>query len=345
MLYPVCSLHIGDLTLDFVHEVRIESSWRNLTDTCTIQLPRNLRVRTSPTDATPVNFEDVVQIGAPVRVEYGYGQANLRLEFVGYVTGLKPGPPIEIACQDEMYFLKRVSLPARAWPKATTQDIAEYIRAESRRTFGIQLLGDKPVNLGEFQIQKETGAAVFDRLRKDYGLRCFFRNQYLVIGDPYQERASATVPRHKLRFGQNIITNDLQYVYAADVHVQVHAVSLLAKTKRQRPQIEVTLPATDAAAADDGGEVRTYKFTGLSAAELRARATAILAGLKYTGYAGTLTTFGAPPIEHGDEVQLDDTGAAYPKGGATFSVDKVEKTFGINGSRRVVTLGPLISTP
>ncbi len=347
MLYPICLLTIGRLTLDFVHEVRINSSWRDLTDTCTIQLPRNLRVRDPQTNSF-VNLEDVVRVGDPVRVTYGYGprvdNKPLRTEFEGYVTEIKPGPPVEIACQDEMYFLKKVSLPSKSWAQVTTAEVAKYVRDASKRTFEVQLLGSEPVNLGKFSINKETGAKVFGRLRDEYQLHCFFRNKKLIIGDPYQARAADRPPRHQLKFGQNIISNDLQYLQAADVQVQVQADSLLTNTKRTRDKITVLLPP-NAATDDDApsGEVRRYKFVNLTAAQLRARAEAILARLKYTGYTGTVTTFGTPAIEHGDEVHLDDTGSAYPKGGATFSVDKVEKTFGTNGSRRVVTLGPRIS--
>lgn len=352
MLYPVCSLTIGGLTLDFVHELHIVSSWRDLTDTCTIELPRNLRVRVKDAP-NPTNLEDVVRVGDAVRVTYGYGpdpgpttdEAVLRLEFVGYVTELKPGPPIKIVCQDEMYFLKKVSLPSRSWKKASTYDVAEYVRNKSNRRFAVCLLGDTPVNLGAFHIEKESGASVFRRLADDYQLHCFFRGGELFIGDPYQARPGTT-KRHKLKFGQNIIENTLQYVNATDVQVQVHAKSLLSNVKRKRTYVEVKVPKPAANAAPDApsGEVRKYTFVGLNKAELTARANAILARLKYTGYTGTVTTFGTPPIEHGDEVHLDDTGSAYPKGGATFSVDKVEKIFGIHGSRRVVTLGPRIST-
>lgn len=350
MLYPVCAITIGKLTLNFVHELHIVSSWRDLTDTCTIELPRNLRVRVQGA-ATPSNLEDVVRVGDAVRVAYGYGPSpepptdptKLRTEFVGFVTELKPGPPIKIECQDEMYFLKKVGLPSMSWKQATTLDVATYVRDNSKRRFGVSLLGNQPVNLGAFRIEKETGAKVFKRLADDYQLHCFFREGQLIIGDPYQARAGKPV-RHQLKFGQNIISNTLQYVDAADVQVQVYAKSLLKNDKRKRAFVDVTVPKPSADPDAPRGEVRNYTFVGLTEPELRARATAILARLKYTGYAGTLTTFGAPPIEHGDEVQLDDTGAAYPKGGATFSVDKVEKTFGASGSRRVVTLGPLIPT-
>jgi|GEM_PF-183071 len=351
MLYPVCAITIGQLTLNFVHELHIVSSWRDLTDTCTIELPRNLRVRAQGA-AAPTNLEDVVRVGDAVRVAYGYGPspippddpAQLRTEFVGFVTELKPGPPIKIVCQDEMYFLKKVSLPAKSWKQVTTYEVAEYVRKYSKRTFSVCLLGDQPVSLGAFYIEKETGASVFKRLANDYQLHCFFRDSELIIGDPYQARAGTTV-RHQLKFGQNIISNTLQYVDAADVQVQVYAKSLLKNAKKNRGFVEVTVPAPSTDPDAPRGEVRNYTFVGLTEPQLRARATAILARLKYTGYAGTLTTFGAPTIEHGDEVRLDDTTAAYPKGGATFSVDKVEKTFGASGSRRIVTLGPLISTP
>jgi hypothetical protein len=311
---------IGGLVLDFVTDVAIESSWKDLTDTCTLRFPRKVLVLGSQL------LPDVVKVGDRVEVRYGYDGA-LRTEFTGYVVGIKTGPPVEIQCEDDMYLLKRKPMTT-AWRSVTLQQVLEYVRAQHGLSFPIQVLGT--AELGKFTISQATGAQVFDALRKDYGIRCFFREGTLVAGDPYKARATA--PRHKLAMQANVVSHDLQYVRAQDVRLKVRAISHIEGAKKGRKRIVKEFgDLLD-------GELRTLNFVGVPEAELVKRGEAELKRLRFDGYRGTLTTFGIPLVEHGDVVTIQDSN--YPEREGDFAVDKVSKSFGTGGSRRVITLGP-----
>lgn len=319
----LCSrITIGALApFTFVAEVAIESTWKELTDTCTIRLPRHALIRGAR------SLPDAVQVGDRVLIEYGY-DGVLRTEFAGYVVGVKTGPPAEIQCEDAMYLLKRKPL-TKAWGSVSLDTVLRYVREQNGLHFTIQALG--AADLGKFTINQATGAQVLDALRKDYGIRCFFRGDVLVAGDPYQARATA--PVHVLAFRQNVVSNDLQYVRAQDVRIKVRAISHVpGKRKGSRKRLKVEFgDLLD-------GELRTLNFVGVPQADLERRAKEELARLRFDGYRGTITTFGLPAVEHGDVVEIRDPD--YPERTGRFSVDKVSKSFGTGGSRRVLTLGP-----
>lgn len=322
MLKLTCRLVIGALApLTFVSDLSIDSSWKELTDTCTIRLPRRALL------VGARSLPDAVQVGDRVQVQYGYDGA-LRTEFAGYVVGVKTGPPAEIQCEDEMYLLKRKPL-TKAWGAVSLDTLLRYVRDQNGLTFDIQALG--AADLGKFTINQATGAQVLDALRKDYGIRCFFRGGVLIAGDPY--KATSTAPVHVLAFRQNVVSNDLQYVRAQDVRLKVRAISHVpGKRKGTRKRLKAEFgDVLD-------GELRTLNFVGVGQADLEQRAKQELARLRFDGYRGTLTTFGVPAVEHGDVVEIRDPD--YPERTGRFSVDKVSKSFGTGGSRRVITLGP-----
>ncbi|RZK31036.1 MAG: hypothetical protein EOO63_05165 [Hymenobacter sp.] len=317
-----CSIEIGGLeALTFVSEVSIESSWQTLTDTCTIRLPRKALVSKAR------SLPDAIKVGNPVKVRYGY-DGDLRTEFAGYVVGVKTGPPAEIQCQDEMYLLKRKPL-THAWASVSLQTVLEYIRQHSGLSFEIQTLGE--TDLGKFTINQATGAQVLDSLRKDYGIRCWFRGGVLIAGDPYQAKGKATV--HLLTFRQNVVSDDLLYTRAEDIRLKVRAFSHVPGKRKGSRHL---LKAESGDQLD--GELRTLHFVGVQQKDLQARADAEIARLRFDGYRGTVTSFGVPAVEHGDVVEIRDPD--YPERAGQFSVDKVSKSFGTRGSRRVITLGP-----
>ncbi len=322
MLRLTSHITIGALELDFVTDVAIESSWKDLTDTCTLRIPRKVLVLGRQL------LPDVVQVGDRVEVRYGY-DGQLRTEFTGYVVGVKTGPPAEIQCEDDMWLLKRKPM-TQSWRSVTLQALLEYVRAQHGLSFPIQVLG--ATDLGKFTISQATGAQVLDALRKDYSIRCFFREGTLVAGDPYKARATA--PHHKIAMQGNVVGHDLQYVRARDVRLKVRCISHIEGAKKGRKRIVKEFgDLLD-------GELRTLNFVGVPESELIARGKAELARLRFDGYRGGITTFGIPLVEHGDVVTIQD--ADYPEREGDFAVDKVSKSFGTGGSRRAITLGPKV---
>ncbi|MDF7813604.1 hypothetical protein [Hymenobacter sp. YC55] len=319
MLRLTSHITLGDFNLDFVNDVQIESTWQQLTDTCVIRVPRRILVLGGK------SLPDAVKVGDRVIVNYGY-DGELRTEFTGYVVAVKTGPPAEITCEDDMWLLKRKPM-TMSWRSVSLQTLLEYVRDKSGQSFPIQTLG--AVDLGKFTINQATGAQVLEALRKDYGIRTFFREGTLVAGDPYKARATA--PRHVLTFRRNVVSNDLSYARQEDFRIKVRAISHVSGPRKGKKRVVKEF-------GDPDGELRTLNFSGVPADQLEARAKEELARLRFDGYRGSLTTFGIPHIEHGDVVLIQDPD--YPEREGAFSVDKVSKSFGIGGSRRLITLGP-----
>ena len=336
-----CLLTIGTLPpIDFVHEVSIESAWAKFTDTATITLPRKVKVVGSG------QLPDLIAVGDAVTIQYGY-DGTLRTEFTGYVSELKPGTPFQIKCEDQMWALKRQALPSKSWRSLTLLQLLTYIRDEAGLSFPIRELG--ALTVGKYLINQATGAQVFDDLKKRFGLNCFFRAGVLVAGQPYDK---ATAMTHHYAFRQNIIDSDLAYTNAADVALHFRATSTqpngkkiqvdasgVVKTKKIKGDTRVLVTALSAGIAK--GEMRTLiGAPGLSAAQLLVWVNKEAARLRFDGYRGGLTSFGLPAAEHGDIAAIRDPD--YPEREGPYYIDSVTKTFGVNGSRRQLKLGPKV---
>ena len=332
-------IRIGKLpVINFCHEVEIESAWAKFTDTATITLPRKIKL------VGGAQLPDLISVGDPVTIEYGY-DGNLRTEFTGYVSALGPGTPFKISCEDQMWALKRLSLPSMSWRSVTLLQLLTYIRDQSGLTFAIRDVGHLVV--GKYLINQATGAQVFDNLKKRFGLNCFFRAGVLVAGQPYDVTTAKTLA---YGFRQNIIESDLAYTSAATVALHFRGSSTqtdgkkitvdasgVVKTKKVKGATGATVSALSGGLKK--GELRTLIAPpGLNAHQLLAWVQQEADRLQFDGYRGGLTSFGVPTAEHGDIAVLSDSD--YPERAGRYYIDSVTKTFGVNGSRRKLKLGP-----
>ncbi len=341
MLYPSCEISIGTLpAFDFVHEVKVESAWQKFTDTATITLPRKLRLLRQ---GQAMQLPDLVQVGDAVTIKYGYDGAR-RTEFAGYVAALKPGTPWVVECEDAMWALKRRALKSVSWRAATLRQVLAYVRDQNGLAFEIEELG--ALTVGKYAINQATGAQVLDDLKKRFGLCCFFRGGRLVAGNPYNHQTAAT---HRYAFAHNVVASDLAYTRAQDVALHFRASSTQPDGKKlvwdetgtTKPAAKQgTPPAATAFSAGLGkGELRELQAPpGLALPQLEAWARAEMGRLRFDGYRGGLTTFGNPAAEHGDVAEISDPD--YPERAGRYYIDSVTKTFGVNGSRRQLKLGP-----
>ncbi|MDO7877384.1 hypothetical protein Q5H93_21765 [Hymenobacter sp. ASUV-10] len=331
----------GRKPITIVHEVEIESAWAKFTDTATITLPRNLNVLHAGI-STPL--PDLISVGDTVEIKYGY-DGQLRTEFTGYVSELKPGTPFQIKCEDQMWALKRQTLKSKSWHSVTLREVLTYIRDQSSLTFEIRELGK--LDVGKYMIDRATGAQVFDNLKKLFGLNCFFRDGVLVAGKPYDR---ATAKTHAYGFRQNIIDSDLAYINAADVALHFRATSTQPDGKKvqvdasgvvktNKVKGDNTARVTALSAGISKGELRTLIGPpGLTAAQLLKWVELEAGRLRFDGYRGGLTSFNLPTAEHGDIATITDPD--YPERAGSYYIDSVSKTFGVNGSRRKLKLGP-----
>jgi hypothetical protein len=295
----------------FCQELTITSGWKQRTDTLALSLPRNLRLRRQ-------NLQQAVRRGDPCRIQLGY-DGHLRTVFDGYITAVKPGIPMQYEAEDQMYLLKQQRFNL-AFRHTTVRQLLEAMLPQ-----GIPLqVPDIP--LGRFSVNQATPAQILEVLYADFGLPSFFRNGTLYVGLAYVPSLQNTRP-HLLDFQHNIISSNLEYRIKADRRLKIRAISLYPNNTK----LEIQL-------GDPDGEEHTLHFYDLPESTLRQQAAATMDKLHYDGYAGDLELFGLPYINHGDIVRLRDN--AYPEREGNYLVDEVERTFGVNGYRQRIKLGP-----
>jgi hypothetical protein len=149
-----------------------------------------------------------------------------------------------------------------------------------------------------------------------------------------------------------VIESDLVFSRATDVAIHFRAVSTqtngqklqvdksgIVKAKKVPGSTGVVVTALSTGIAK--GELRTLNAPpGLNKAQLTAWLTKQASLLQFDGYRGGLTSFNLPTAEHGDIATITDPDYAERSG--RYFIDSVKKTWGVNGSRRIIKLGPKV---
>lgn len=335
----------GFLYIDYVHEVEINKSLKEMTGTCTIRLPKNIMVGNRD-----VSFRkplgEVVKGGDAVRVwmkyaQEGGGKTENRLEFAGFVRNVNPTVPLEIECEDYMYKMKRKEVSPKTFSGGNLMQVIKYI------TEGLPLeyeVVDTAIG-GAFSITKDepTAGKVLAKIEEVYGLKCtILTSEYgvkppyfhgnnkpkftLVVGMQYQASGNSTPVKYKLN--QNVIENDLSFTRAEDKHIKVKVSSRQADGKVITSQFK----------GDEEGDTRELQIPGLTQAQIEAYARRLYAESKVDSFEGSMTTFGIPAIFPGMLAQVDTEDFELKQ--TTNYVDEVKVSFGMGGYRRQITLGP-----
>jgi len=321
MLKLVCKVTIGTLVFDFVNSVEINSSWKDLTSTAVIKLPR--KVYTIKND----KLDSLIKRGDKVKIELGYDDLLVE-EFTGYVTSVKPTYPIEITCDDAMYLYKEMPVNPKNFPgNSSIKDVFDYLGIKEN---DYEAIGGSASNIslgGLFAITNDEGtiAKVFEKLEKASAiLNIYIRNGKLMVGKQYDPEKK--IADHIFVIGKNVVSSNLTFRKKEEILLDVTAIS----KNRNGKQISVH-------AGDYTGDKRTLNYDDLTEKQLLEQANAEVDKLKYTGYTGDFTAFGIPSVQHGDIVNLIDLENKEREG--TLYVDVVQKTFGTGGYRQKITLG------
>lgn len=320
---------IGNIKTRAITQGEIVSSFKELTDTCTLTLPRNLTLKDK-------RLDQVIRVGDAVTVRLAVND-NWNTEFTGYVREVDAAIPVKIYCEDEMWKLKRVPVAPKSWLQAEVSDVIAHCIPSD---YSVEIFGGRStsVTIGKYQVNNMSAAQVLANLR-EYGIYSYFKNGILFVGFAYDYEFNT----HKIHFQKNLRANDLKFRLAGDYKIQVKAIANLPTGQKT---IVMYPDATDGF-TPDGSELRTLNFGELSPdlitrqKLLRQYAEAEIKRFNVDGYRGTITTFGIPAIEHGDRVVLQD--ARYPERESTNLVDRVTKSWGEVYYKRVCEIGPRIS--
>ena len=303
------------ITINRPSEVRIETSWKELTDRCTITVPRNVRF------FNKYKVKEVFKPGDPVTVRLGYNGV-LSEEFGGYVTSVSADMPIVIKCEDEMWKLKQ--LPVSFSAKGTT---LENLLKSICPGYSVDTL--EGVNLGGIRLVKTSVAKVLDKLKDEFGLYSYMKGKQLVCGKYYAD--DTTIKPVKFNMERNVVDNNLQYRNRDEVVLQIKGVSMLSGGKKL--EYETGTPGGDRL------ELSYYNIKVM--ADLIKLVDADYLKRKSEGFDGSFTAFGTPRVQHGWKVDLSST--LYPDRTGMYYIEAVEKTFGSDGYRQVIKLGDKVA--
>ncbi len=312
MLRLTSEVQIGPYKFAGVHQVETDSSWDNLTDTCTITFPRQVEWKGR---ALATGSDPLLKRKMAVSVKIGYDDKNTEV-FRGYVRDITGEIPVKVICEDAMYLLKQGEV-TKSYRSVNLDTVIQDV-VGSLVPFKIEA----QTQLGQFRISKATPAKVLEYLREHYFVRAWFREGTLHVGLPY---VASLQRQRKIRFDRNIIGHSLEFREKDSVSLLLKAVIIKPDNKKEEVEI-----------GDKDGEKRTFHYYNVTAADAKKLLEVEADRLKYTGYRGSFTTFGSPDIRHGDVVDLSDP--VYPERAGRYLVKRVKITFGMSGYRQEVEL-------
>ncbi len=301
-----------------VESVDIVEDINTLTDTCTITLPKKIKWE----GYVNTNGEPPVQRGDQITVELGYDD-KMTLRFYGYVRSVDAQTPVRLKCEDSMFLLKQKRLIPKSWKDATLYEVISYFLQRTNLDFHLM---DNDIRLGKYRITKSTVAEELQALKEKYLLSSYFRlidgksTLYVGLKYPLDNRVL-----HEFKHAKNIISEEFEYRKKEDIRVKVEAVSF----NSQHEKIEIEL-------GDRDGEVIKIRIDGLTKKELEKYAKNALEKYKQSGFKGTFTSFGDPPVHKCDMVYV----VASDGNKGTYLVKKNEISVSVtNGYRQKIELG------
>lgn len=163
-----------ELVIYTISSVHIESSWKMLTDSAEIVLPRRIKYFAGK------DLKELLSAGDQVKIELGY-DSNLYTEFEGYISLIGWGVPVTIRCEDEMYNLKRKTVSYSAKNVTLKKLLADVAK-------GYEVKTNYDAELGAVRYSSRTVAEILNDIRKKTNLHCYFIGKVLYCGNVYSEK-------------------------------------------------------------------------------------------------------------------------------------------------------------
>jgi hypothetical protein len=302
-----------ELKLYFVTSVSIQSSWKMLTDTAEIILPRKLKLFWGE------NLNQYIKPGDPVKIELGYNRVLLN-EFEGYVTRIERGVPVAMYCEDEMYKLKR----KKASYSKRSVKLGELLKDLCGEYEIVTSFGD--TELGAVRYAEMLVSQILEDVKKKTGLYSYFIGKTLYCGNVYTDKVQ--LPETKIHLERNAVSQDLQQT---EGDYEVTALAILKGGKK-----------LEAKAGTKGAETvnLTYndKDKTVTVEVLKEFAERYYEGLKKQKYKGGIELFGIPAVTFGQVIDLKSD--ITPEMDGKYYIEKVTKEFSDNATyRQKVELG------
>lgn len=300
-------------SLPWVSSVSVRSSWKMLTDTAEIVLPRKVERFNGR------EFHELFQPGDPVKIELGYNN-ELHQEFEGYILSVSRGVPVVIRCEDEMYKLKRKTVSYSKKSVTLKQLLADVCEGyEVNTSFG-------DTELGAVRYSNMKVSAILEDVRKKTGLYSYFKGKVLCCGNVYSDNVD--LPEVRIMLERNGVSQDLQQTGG---DYEVIATAILKGGKKM-----------EAKAGTKGAGTFNLNFNDhdkkVTVQALKELAERFYKSLSKQKYKGGVELFGIPRIDFGMTMNL--TSEINPEMDGKYFIEKVTKEFSDNATyRQKVELG------
>ncbi len=316
MFRLTCDIKIDRYRFKGVTDLSIESSWDNLTGTCSITLPRRLSWQGQP---LATGNDPLLKKGMEVSVAIGYDDTNVEV-FTGFISQISATIPLKIECEDQMWLLKQSSFTG-SYPSVKSGDLISDMLENAGLNNPLRV--DANWDLGQFRISNTSPVKVLDKLKSEFFIKSWWRDGTLHTGLAYVAAQQRT---RVIKFNKHVKPDSsLEYRRKEDVRIGLKG--LIIKPDNSREEIEV---------GEMDGDIRTFHYYNLSKADAENRLKEELSRLVYDGYRGSFSTFGRPEIRHGDMLKLIDPD--YPERDGNYLVKKVQINFGTSGYNQTIEL-------
>jgi len=313
MLEMTSRIQVGDFVFrDGVSAVSTSSSWDSLTDTATITVPRKIswRGRNLATGSNPL-----IRRLDPVKIDLGYNGSNVN-SFRGFVRLASSDTPAKILCEDAMVLLKGNPLTA-SFPNTTLSKLLGEVLPK-----GVDYNVSADYELGTIRLNRVTPAKMLEQLKQKFGVRSWFRDGVLYAGLAY---VPSMQKRHRIHFESLVVSHRLDYHRKEDLRFRVKATIIYPDNTKQEVEL-----------GDPDGDVRSFHYYDISAAEATKMLEQELERLLVEGYSGKLTIFGVPHVQHGDILELRSD--LLPERDGDYLIKSVDRTSDTSGFRQNIEI-------
>jgi hypothetical protein len=285
----------GTEVIKAVSSFKLSESWRTLTDTFEVVLPRNT------VEFNEGKFKEILQTGDEIKMYSGYDTLNL--EFEGFVTKISEDIPIVIKCEDYMWKLKQ--MPAKFSLKNTS--LLEILTVATKGLVPIDALD---LQLPKYTFRTGSVAKLLTELKDKYGIFSYMKSGTLVSGKIYSDDLDQERVKFEIGINTPIEGNNLEYRDPNQVNLKVKVESI----QRNGSKIFGT-------AGDDEGEEILDKVPYLNQAQADEFAERRLKTALRGGFTGSFEAFAMPRVQHGQIIDLFNPVTGL---GGFYFVDSVE---------------------
>jgi len=329
---------VGSFRFSGVHSVEIRRSLHSIAETATIQIPSKSKIiKQGKAETNEVITGNQFKDGDAVTIKLGYNGA-LQTEFQGFVKHRNLNMPLEVVCEGYTWLLRRNKIK-KTWKSVSVKDLLQAAISGINSSYKINVQCDVDHKLSNFSING-NGYQLIDNIIKstDGALTCFFlKPDTLWCGLVYTPYAKDNdifeLGIVDYRLGYNLVKdNNLNERDLSDDPTQVTYGKKQTNGQKISQDSDAAMPT-----------VRTHHklLNHVTDADvLKSLANEKAYRINYAGYEGTINAFLQPYATTGCIANIIDD--RYTERNGHYLVEGTEITFGMNGARRKLEIGPKV---